>query len=205
MSFCSGASFILWYPEITNRLGDSSRSGFGICDNFSKPTAAVLNETLGRSENWEDCSVQLQDKMYIDNMFIGVGYLVANTLYSLSNMKFNLQYVCIVSMAVSGISAFTLPSLTDERAILVFFSIFLIGSGACINIFIVVMVQIFPFHLCGMALSLTLLTGRLGAFIGANGLGVLLDTHCEVTIYGVATLISLITICAYSLPKKVGA
>lgn len=198
-----GASFVLWYPELTNKLGEFSTGSKGVCDIFTAPRTLQIHPTNSTISHWDDCSIQVQDKMFLDNMFIGIGYLIANTFYSLFNIKFNLLYIWIISVAVSSLSAFTLPSLTNELAILIFFSLFLIGSGASINIFNVIVVQIFPTHLCGMALSLTLLTGRLATFIGANGLGILLESHCEIAIYGVAALVTLSTICGFYLPKKV--
>lgn len=153
--------------------------------------------------DWDNCHVEIQDKMYIDNMFMGIGYLIFNMIFYLLNAKINLLYLWIVSVSISSISAFILPDLTNDLAILVFFSVFLLGSGASINIFNVIVVEIFPTHLCGMALSLALLTGRLATFIGANGLGILLETHCRATIYLVAALVGSSVICGFYLPKKV--
>lgn len=170
---------------------------------FVKPSIP-LNDTISELPlDWNNCHVQVQDKMYLDNLVLGCGYIIANGIYSILNVRINLLYVWIGSVTLSCISGFILPGPTNEVAIMIFFSLFLLGSGASINIFNVIVVQIFPVRLCGMAFSLTLLIGRLSTFISTNVLGILLETHCEVTIYGVATLIALSIICGFYLPKEV--
>lgn len=202
----SGAGFILWYPEITNKLGTPSTSSGGVCEIFTKPSISGLisgTDSLRESFDWSNCHVEVQNKMYFDNMVLGSGYIIANGIYSVLNVKYNLTYIWIGSVTLSAISAFALPNLTEELTILIVFSLFLLGSGASINIFNVIVVQIFPTHLCGMAFSLTLLIGRLSTFISTNVLGILLERNCELTIYGVSTLISIAILCGFYLPKQV--
>lgn len=181
-------------------MADPSGLSGGVCEIFTKP---IANESLIEQDtDWDFCHVEIQNKMYIDNMFMGIGYVVFNAIFYLLNSKIKLLHLWIASVCLSAVSAFILPDLTNDLAILISFSLFLLGSGASINVFNVIVVEIFPTHLCGMALSLALLTGRLATFIGANGVGILLETHCRLSIYLVATLIASCVLCGFYLPKK---
>lgn len=188
----------MWYPEITNRLSGNDPQG-RVCDIFS---GSANNESQSEVI-WDDCTVDIQDKMYIDNAILGVGYLVAVTTFYYCNSKIRILYLVMSSMTISSVCAFLLPSLSNPVLILICFTLFLVGSGTGITIVNILLVQIFPTYVCAMALSLTLLVGRFGAIVGSNGLGVLLETNCELTVYGVASLIGCGVICAYLLPKHI--
>lgn len=164
----------------------------------------VNNGALTEDTNWAECSVDIQDKMYIDNMVIGLGYLASNTIFYLFSKKIKLVTILIFSMLISSASAFVLPSLTNQWAILVSFTLLLTGASSGIHIFNILIVEIFPNLLCGMALSIASLAGRAGTFIGANELGLLLESNCEVAVYGIAILIASCVVCVRLLPKKVG-
>lgn len=190
------AGFLIWYPEITNRLKDSSGS-VDMCKVFSTPRGS------NATGDWTECTTEIPDKVYIDNMAIAVGYFVTNTIIYFCHVKFPLRYITIASMSVSCLSAFLLPNITNEWLIVICFVCFVTGSSVGISIFNVVVVEIFPNYLCGMAISLALLTGRIATFIATNGLGILLETHCEVAVYGTGLLLVTAIICLYSLPKKI--
>lgn len=194
------AGFLIWYPEITNRL--KSESGpLRLCDVFTsrKVTHAMLNNTSVSPE----CPVQIPDKVYIDSLAIALGYIVTNTIIYCSHIKVPLLYITMSSMTLSCLSAFLLPSLSNEWMIVVSFVCFITGCSVGISIFNVLLVEIFPNFLCGMAISLALLTGRISTFVATSVLGILLEQHCEVTIYGTGLLVVAAITCLYCLPKKI--
>lgn len=190
----------MWFPEITSRLSENI-PGTAVCEIFA---SFADNGTLIEDSNWAECSVDIQDKMYVDHFVIGLGYLVSNTIFYLFAKKIKLLSILIFSMVISSASAFLLPSLTNQWAILVCFTLLLTGASSGIHIFNILIVEIFPNTLCGMALSIASLAGRAGTFIGANELGLLLESHCEGAIYGIAILIAACVVCVRLLPKKVG-
>lgn len=197
----SGAAFATWYPELTNRLS-ASEPGTKICDIFS-PAVVASHVNTTKQINWDECTANVQDKMFFDNMVIGVGYLISNILFFFINQKVKILYIVATAMAISSVSAFLLPSLTNELVIVICFSTFIIGSGASISASNILLVQIFPVFVCGMALSIAMLSGRLGTFIGGNGFGILLESDCELVIYGTAVLIGMGVVCLFLLPKKI--
>lgn len=194
------AGYLMWYPEITKRFQGSASSSTKICEVFSgrNATTEVLTDI-----DWDECIVQIPDKVYIDNLAIAMSYFVNNTIVYFCHKRFRLRHITIAAMAMSCGSCLLMPSLTNEIAIIVCFACFITGSSSGISIFNVVIVEIFPNYLCGMAISLGLLTGRIATFVGTGGLGILLEKNCEATMYGTG-LLSVAGIAALCmLPKKI--
>lgn len=152
---------------------------------------------------WNECVVQIEDKMYIDNLIIGLGYFISTTIIFICNSRIQMRFLISAAMGLSSFSAFLLPSLSNELLIVICFTVFIIGCGATIVIFNVLVVETFPTFICGMALGLCLLVGRLGTFLGANAFGILLENSCVMTIYGVAIMIGLCVVCVVLLPRKI--
>lgn len=193
--------FTLWYPEITKKLNENT-GGSTLCKMLTEFIMINGNETVPLT-NIEECSVEIPSKVYYDNIVIGVGYLVANSIVYFCHMKIRLLHLTLATMILSSIAAFLLPNLTDELLIMICFTVFITGGSIGISLFLVVMVEIFPADLCGMAIGLSLLFGRSAVFIGTNGLGVLLETYCSGVIYGTATLLIVSICCLILLPKRV--
>lgn len=194
----------MWYPEISNRLsfGGNSTEGMSFCEIFSaKPqeSAVTLNETVPDSA----CYVEVKDKMFIDNMILGAGYLLANTIIFIMQTKMILRHIVIVFLTVSSICGFLLPQFSSEVAVLVFFTVFLMCSGSCVTTINIVTVGLFPTYLRGMMLSVTLVLGRVAIVVGVNGLGFLLESDCEATMYGVAGLVAVAMLFTmFLMPRK---
>lgn len=198
----------MWYPEITNRLSfdsNSTSSAMGFCGIFmDKAVESEGNNTTPEVLFGEDkCHVQVQDKMYIDNMIMGAGYLIANTFIYFLQMKMILRHVVILMLTISAVSAFMLPNFNSEVAVLVLFTLMLTTSGSCITTVNIVTIGLFPTFLRGLTLSMTLVLGRIAIVIGVNVMGFLLEINCQATIY----IVAAITACAalitmFLMPKK---
>lgn len=141
--------------------------------------------------------------MFIDNMIVGAGYLVSNVCFYFFNTKVRIFYIVVGAISASSICCFVLPSLINQTAIVVCFTIFFIGAGASINMANVLLVEIFPVFICGMALGLAQLMGRLSTFIGINLIGTLLETDCEAVIYVTASLLAVGVMSLVMLPRKI--
>lgn len=194
----------MWYPEITNRLSfdGNSTSGLGLCAIFSGSAKSGEPEIMG-PKSWQECNVQVKDKMFIDNAFLGLGYLIANTVIFILQTKMVLRHILILMLTVSCICGFMLPSFTSEIAVLVCFTVFIMCSGSCVTTINIVTVGLFPTALRGMTLSMTIVLGRIAVIIGVNGLGFLLESDCEATIYSVAGLVTAAALLTlFLMPKK---
>lgn len=197
----------MWYPEITNQLNfdsNSTSSAMGFCGVFAGKEVATDNTTMNEVLFGEDkCNVQVQEKMFIDNIILGAGYMAANTMIYFLQMKLILRHIVILFLTVSSVSAFMLPNFNSEVAVLVLFTLMLTTSGSCITTINIVTIGLFPTSLSGMTLSMTLVLGRIAIVIGVNVMGFLLEINCQATIYtvgAITTCAALIT--AFLMPKK---
>lgn len=199
----SASGIGMWYPEITNRLsfeGNSTSGPQGLCAIFSG--SAKSAEIIG-SKSWEECDVQVKDKMFIDNALLGLGYLIANTVIFILQTKMVLRHIVILMLTLSCICGFMLPSFTSEIAVLVCFTVFIMCSGSCVTTINIVTVGLFPTALRGMTLSMTIVLGRIAVIVGVNGLGFLLESDCETTIYAVAGLVTAAALLTmFLMPKQ---
>lgn len=191
----------MWYPEITNRFQENASSSTRICEVFSGRTNATA--AISKNKNWDECNVQIPDKVYIDSLALALSYFVTNTIIYFCHIKFQLRHITIAAMIISCASAFLMQNLTNEIGIIFCFACFVTGSSVGISIFNVVLVDIFPNYLCGMAISLGLLTGRIATFVGTGGLGILLEKYCEATVYGTGLLLVAGIWSLFLLPRKI--
>lgn len=190
----------MWYPEITNTLTNNIPSATTVCDIFN--AVGERNSTTGmNSTDSLDCLVH--DKMYIDNLVMALGSFISNTITYFLCLKFNIRSITLGLMILSSATTFLLPGQSNEIMILIFFTVFVNSTATTLGTFTIILVDKFPTHLSGMAISLTMLIGRIGTFIGTNALGLFLQTNCQRTIYGTASMLIMGVICLIILPKRV--
>lgn len=190
----------MWYPEISNRLGGDMISGF--CDIFTPSSA---NETAATVDNAlaTECVVVIKEKMFQDNLILGAGYLLTNTIIYALSFKLKLRHIVILMLAISSVAGFLLPNFSNEYAVVILFTVFLMCSGSCVTTINIVTVSIFPTYLRGMTLSMTIVFGRISILLGVNGMGFLLESNCAATIYAVASLVAAGSLVGLLLmPKK---
>lgn len=173
----------------------------GFCDIF---TPANGNETTQIVDAFaSDCVVIVKEKMFQDNLVLGAGYLLTNTIIYGLSFKLKLRQIVILMLAISSLAGFLLPNFTNEYAVVILFTVFLMCSGSCVTTINIVTVSIFPTYLRGMTLSMTIVFGRISILIGVNGMGFLLESGCAPTIYAVAGLVAAGSLVGLLLmPKK---
>lgn len=174
----------------------------GFCDIFTPvATEIVVNETVPILPS--ECVVIVKEKMFQDNLILGAGYLLTNTIIYILSLKINLRPIVIGMLAISSVAGFLLPNFTNEYAVVILFTVFLMCSGSCVTTINIVTVSIFPTYLRGMTLSLTIVFGRISILLGVNGMGFLLESGCAPTIYAVAALVAAGSLVGLLLmPKK---
>lgn len=84
----------------------------------------------------------------------------------------------------------TIPTLSTYLYVL------LLACGLAINVVNASTIELYPTNLRAMAVCISLMFGRLGSVFGSNLVGLLLDSHCQVTfaLSGVTLLLSAILV-----------
>lgn len=178
--------FGLWFPELSNRF-TAGQESVGICDIIGSSDAeSIISESYYRV--LPDCEVVLNDQMYTYNMALGLTYTVSFILLGLGLNKISLKKTLTSMLLMGAVCAVLIQHIRDSFVLLCIFCLLIISAGVSVPLVNATAVDLFPTHLRGMAISVTILIGRMGTVTGANSLGFLLDMDCGTTFYGTAFL-----------------
>lgn len=84
-------------------------------------------------------------------------------------------------MGVSSIAFLLLNFLKDKVIIDVLFVILLTLPGICVAVTNLLVINVVPTYLCGMAICLVMTSGRLGSVVSSSVVGIMLQLDCTVT------------------------
>ena len=84
-------------------------------------------------------------------------------------------------MVVSAVSLVLLNFLTEKVVIDVLFVVLLTLPGICVAVINLIMVEIIPTYLCGMAVCVVMIAGRIGSIVSSSVVGIMLLWNCAVT------------------------
>jgi VNT family MFS transporter (synaptic vesicle glycoprotein 2) len=84
-------------------------------------------------------------------------------------------------MIIASISLVLLNFVTDKVAIDILFIVLLTLPGICVAVINLIMVDIIPTYLCGMAVCLVMTAGRIGSIVSSSVVGIMLQWNCTVT------------------------
>lgn len=171
---------LLFFPDILNQtaefLTDGSQS-VSLCE-------IVEGAIESRKTKWEEgervCDEVLDLSAYFYSIILEicyfVGYLVITLLVnSIGHLKiFSFLYF---STATCGF----LIALVQHPTISTYLYVWLLVCGLSNNLLFTVTYELFPTNLRSLALGLSLMLGRLGALVGGNIVGFLLESNCTST------------------------
>ncbi|RVE43385.1 hypothetical protein evm_011970 [Chilo suppressalis] len=186
--------YLVWFPYLINGFMTSVQRG---------EESLTICQRLRASQNMtettvNDCSIN----EFALSMLSGMGFLLAviNTVLSFLINYFGRRRLIIIVQFIAGIGGICLNSskLWQLSGLLLF--VFIAGI---LNFGMVttVSVDLFPTHVKAMAVSLTMMIGRVSAVVGINILKLLLEVNCEASFYmfGAVTLLGVAV--SFLLPK----
>ncbi|KAI8117033.1 Synaptic vesicle glycoprotein 2A [Lucilia cuprina] len=202
MMFASNGMQI-WFPEIVNRSAGGLQSG------ESATVCEILNESYGRERlngtslegmTSEICDDTISTKTYIDNIIMGVAFLVGFSIQGTLLNPLGRKNVLIAALAVGAFCGILLHVVTSTTGVLVLFCLYILLPGLSISIMCGAMVDLVPTHLRGKAVSLGLTLGRLGVIVASNLIAGMLEPYCN-GLFGIVTCTILVCGClVYFLP-----
>ncbi|KAJ8965416.1 hypothetical protein NQ314_004169 [Rhamnusium bicolor] len=172
-AFAVGSGLFTWYPDIITQISKSGKTGVTICEALS------FNSTV--QEDTATCNNVVNDRVFILNIIIGVYYLVAYSTWFVLIKALRTRNFFITCMGISAIGTAVLCYLSDRILIDIIFITTLVLPGISITIINVWVVEIFPTHICGMALCTVLTVGRLGSVVSSSVVGIMLEWSCITT------------------------
>lgn len=195
-TFSVSSGLSLFLPEVLNKMSQT-RGNHGdpvaICDAFESDAKIARNETA-------TCNDSINVDVFIESAYVGVAYLIGFILISLTIQPFGRRKLFVVTLVCSCLSGIFLTLTTSRVLILSFYSLFVVLAGINVSTINSAVCDLFPTHLRGMAVCITMLCGRLGSVVSANFIGAMIETHCEMTFNLYAGLIFLCLLVSFRLP-----
>ncbi|KAJ3664454.1 hypothetical protein Zmor_000017 [Zophobas morio] len=189
--FAVSSGLLLWYPDIINQLSHSASA------NSSATVCQALSNVHSDNETLVACvEDNINDQVFIQNIIIGVAYLVSYVVWGfVVNFLGNRNFFG-VCMVVSAVSLVLLNFLTEKVVIDVLFVVLLTLPGICVAVINLIMVEIIPTYLCGMAVCVVMTAGRIGSIVSSSVVGIMLLWNCAVTfnLYAVNLLVCLLLV-----------
>lgn len=204
--FFRTTGIVMWYPEILNAMSEYMASNpekaVTLClalkeDIESKNITETVNEVPKFFKVLTisgivcvlfqefSCTDTVNTNVFYISIIIGsfyaLCYILIGIIINIVGKK-QLMYTFLIAGILSGITAQNVSGYTPIQVLI---GIFLMG-GAAIGVVNAIVVDLFPTEIRGMALSLSLMCGRLGAVTGSNIIGPLVYKACNFTFYATA-------------------
>ncbi|XP_050528013.1 synaptic vesicle glycoprotein 2B-like, partial [Daktulosphaira vitifoliae] len=204
IEFCLMASYVtvlVWVPEIFSRYHDffehnpsKENEDINIC--------IASNWLLKNHHHMHDANSRVvSDDAYQAALIVALSTLIPVVAMGLLIKCISKKILLWISCGVPIIASL---SMTKTRTVFEaeFICCWFEGFTTLVEpIIFCTMVELFPSNVRGVAFSLTVLMGRLGAVVGICIFGILIDINCFATFYLLATLLSIAFLAIIFLPK----
>ncbi|XP_034248337.1 synaptic vesicle glycoprotein 2B-like [Thrips palmi] len=217
-----------WLPELFNRMalweGEHPGASTSICGsvegllhrdgaaagNASSSLARLLRTTRSPSAAFPArraldpgaCVATVEEAVFVNNLYLGVAALLAPVLSVYCVVPLGKRNLLILSLFLTGACGVALDLVRSSLAFMALSCIVVAVTEMCISLFSSVVVDLFPTHLRAMAVSLSLMCGRMGSIAGNFMFGALLENVCPVTFYALGGVLLVCTALACALPRR---
>ncbi|XP_001359096.4 synaptic vesicle glycoprotein 2B-like [Drosophila pseudoobscura] len=193
--FFSSNGMQFWFPEIVNRSSEAFNDSSTVCEILSEYDTKAENSTLA-------CSDHISSKTYIDNIIVGVAFLIGFSIQGTLINPLGRKNVLLVALIIATFSGFCLHFFGNRTAVLVLFCLYILLPGLSISIMLGAIVDLVPTHLRGKAVSFCMSLGRLGIIAATNLMGLTLQPYCNIT-FAICTFVLFVcVILVYIIPIR---
>uniref|UniRef100_A0A182NCP9 Major facilitator superfamily (MFS) profile domain-containing protein n=1 Tax=Anopheles dirus TaxID=7168 RepID=A0A182NCP9_9DIPT len=179
----------MFFPEILNRIAEQEDQGvtrMTVCKavyatqvDLYQPQQRDVNSTAARPEV---CHQKLDISAYEHSFILETIYALGFAVIGLIINAVGKLPILVFIFGFCGVCGILLVFI-DLPLLAIWFYVILLTCGFCISVVNACTVDLFPTNLRAMAVCISLMFGRLGSVVGANIVGMLLDSHCELTFW----------------------
>ncbi|XP_013136916.1 PREDICTED: synaptic vesicle glycoprotein 2A-like [Papilio polytes] len=184
----------IWVPDILNRVLMGDSEGATACDVI----AQRLNTT---ADDFLECYDSLDTSTFLINSVANLACAVIAIVVSSTVKIIGKKNLLISVFLIIGLFCVLVNVVTQDILFVIFLSAMPV-LGLAIGPVNAYAVEIFPTHLRGMAVSLSMMMGRLGSVLGANIAGIMLNAACEVTFYFFGGLLMFCGLLSFLMPSS---
>ncbi|XP_034248336.1 synaptic vesicle glycoprotein 2B-like isoform X2 [Thrips palmi] len=191
-----------WLPELFNRMAmfESTHEG------RSASVCASIEGLLGPAANGSDtaaaCEAVVETDVFVNNLYVGVAGVIAPVLSVFLVGPLGKRSLLILSLLLTGACGLGLQFVDSSLGFLILACIVCAVTEMCISLFSSIAVDMFPTHLRAMAVSLSLMFGRLGSIVGNLMFGSLLESACPATFYALGGVLLACGAFSFALPRQ---
>uniref|UniRef100_A0A182W337 Major facilitator superfamily (MFS) profile domain-containing protein n=1 Tax=Anopheles minimus TaxID=112268 RepID=A0A182W337_9DIPT len=178
----------MFFPDILNRIAELEDQGVvrtTVCQavyttqvDLRQLQQPDLNATVLPEVCHQKLDISAYEHSFVLETIYALGFavigLIINAVGKLPILVFIFGFCGICGILIVFID---LPLLA------IWFYVILLTCGFCISVVNACTVDLFPTNLRAMAVCISLMFGRLGSVVGANIVGMLLDSQCELTFW----------------------
>ncbi|XP_045461408.1 synaptic vesicle 2-related protein-like [Harmonia axyridis] len=188
----------IWMPQLFQAIND-----YKFINNGTSSNLCDMLTVLKRAKTTKECFVNFENfEVYINSMIVCItsmaGYFVAGGLINLIGQN---KLLGIISF-ISGCSALGIYYSPNGTTATIFIAACSSTASISVNAIIVVIVNLFPTTLRTIALSLTMIFGRIAVMLGNMIFPILLESGCLPPFLSFTFLGFACTIITMLLPKK---
>ncbi|CAB3236606.1 unnamed protein product [Arctia plantaginis] len=188
----------VWVPDVINRV-------FLAGDGQGRTACEVIVQGNNQTSAADaECDDTLDEIIFLINTAARLGCAVVAILISSTVKYIGKKKLVIICFLVIGMACISVNFITQDvlSAVILSSSPIIVLAVGPINAYTV---AIFPTHLRGMAISLSMMLGRIGSVVGANFTGLLINNACDMIFYSFGGLLFLSSVLALLLPNSSGA
>ncbi|CAG4983594.1 unnamed protein product [Parnassius apollo] len=184
----------IWLPDVLNRVLTGDSEGLTACEVI----AQRFNQT---ADDFAACDNSIATITFLINTVANMSCAIIALAVSSCVKIIGKKRLLITVLMLIGAFCMLINVVTQDVLFAIFLSSMPIGGLAIgpVNAFAV---EIFPTHLRGMAVSLSMMVGRIGSVTGANVAGLLLNAACTATFYLFGGLLMVCGLSAFLLPSS---
>ncbi|CAH2076851.1 unnamed protein product, partial [Iphiclides podalirius] len=184
----------VWLPDVLNRVLTGDGEGLTACEVI----AQRLNKT---GSHVAICNDRIDTITYIINCIANVSCALIAIVVSSTVKIIGKKKLLTAVLTLVGVFCIMINIVTQDILFAIFLSAIPI-IGLAIGPVNAYAVEIFPTHLRGMAVSLSMMIGRCGSIVGANVAGLLLNAACTATFYMFGGFLILCALSSFLLPNS---
>ncbi|KAE8739516.1 hypothetical protein FOCC_FOCC015012, partial [Frankliniella occidentalis] len=197
-----------WLPELFNRMALYEREHPGASTSICESVEGLLHGTdsltvhSNASATAAPCVATVEEAVFVNNLYLGVAALLAPVLSVYTVVPLGKRNLLIASLLLTGACGVALDLARSSVAFMALSCVVVAVTEMCISLFSSVVVDMFPTHLRAMAVSLSLMFGRMGSIAGNFMFGALLEAACPATFYALGGVLLVCTALAFALPRR---
>nr|XP_034826720.1 synaptic vesicle glycoprotein 2B-like isoform X5 [Maniola hyperantus] len=192
--FATVNGLYMWLPDVLNRVLSGNSGGLTACGVI----AQRLNETAVKNAVCDD---SIQPITYMINTTATISCALIALGVSSTIKLLGKKTLLILVYLIIGLCCIFINVVTQDVLFAILLSSLPLMALAIgpVNAFAV---EMYPTNLRGMAISLSMMVGRIGSIVGTNVAGLLINAVCEVTFYFFGGMLLFCAALALLLPKS---